>query len=88
MAPHFKLGDCVAGKVRTNDAIKDTVGLDCIVQTADNQTLLRRVKKCAQPGRYDLVCTNPNTTVPAFVLSAQELVSSAPVVWHRSRDKA
>ncbi len=86
MSPHFKQGDCVAGKVRSNDAIRDTVGLDCIVQTANNQILLRRVKRCAQPDRYDLVCTNVNTSVAAHVIPGQALISSAPVMWHRSRN--
>lgn len=86
MEPHYLINDHVAGKRRTGRDIADIIGMDCIVQTAQNDIQFRRVMKGSQPGRYNLVCTNINTSYPMPVLYDQQLLSAAPVVWHRRHD--
>lgn len=85
MEPYYCKDDYVAGKAYAKESMKEAIGRDCIVVTADNQTLLRRVKKGMHPGRYDLICVNIDTTVPYYALMDVELRSAAPVIWQRKR---
>ncbi|HVV69699.1 MAG TPA: hypothetical protein VHE99_11835 [Gammaproteobacteria bacterium] len=86
MEPWFKKGDYVAGIRRTGANIRYLGGLDCIVQTSNNEVLLRRLKHNRKSGFYDLLCVNPDTEVAITTLYAQSLVCAAPVVWHRTKD--
>jgi transcriptional regulator with XRE-family HTH domain len=83
MGPKFCEGDYVAGIYRSGDAIESTVGLDCIVQTSNGNTLFRRVKKSNKPGLYNLVCINLDTAITDIALYDQTLINAAPVIWHR-----
>jgi transcriptional regulator with XRE-family HTH domain len=86
MEPRYKKGDYVAGIRRTGGEIRYLGGVDCIVQTSNNEVLLRRLKHNRKAGFYDLVCLNPDTEVAISTLYAQLLVCAAPVIWHRCRD--
>lgn len=86
MAPHYQRGDVVAGRRYHGEVILMAIGQDCIVQTAQNVLLFRRLMKGSQPGRYHLVCTNITTASVAPILYDQPLLSAAPVLWHRGRD--
>ena len=87
MEPHYHLNDHVAGKCRTGTRIDYLVGMDCIVQTKQNQLLFRRLLKSTQAHRYNLICTNINTTARSPILYDQEIIGAAPIIWHRRRDK-
>jgi HTH-type transcriptional regulator, cell division transcriptional repressor len=86
LALHYKPGDYVAGIGRTKQLIASLIGSDCIVQTVNNEVLLRRIKSSQKPGFYELMCTNLVTAVERPMLYEQELICAAPVVWHRRRD--
>lgn len=86
MEPHYHVGDYVAGVKRTKEKITDVLDTDCIVQTIENTILFRRLKKGSQPGLYNLICINPNTTVFETTLYNQTLMSAAPVIWHRRKN--
>lgn len=86
MEPHYHVGDYVAGIWYSEEKIAEALDADCIVKTAKNITLFRRLKKGSQPGLYNLMCTNPSTTVFKTTLYNQSLISVAPVVWHRRRN--
>ncbi len=86
LAGHYKPGDYVAGISRSKDGIHQLIGMDCIVQTGNNEMLLRRIKGSQFPGYYELMCTNPATTVAKPMLYEQELLCAAPVIWHRRRN--
>jgi len=83
MEPKYNKGDYVAGIKYVKNQITHAVGYDCIVQTADNDLLLRQVKKGSLEGHYTLVCTNYNTSVVKPLLYDVQLVMAAPVVWMR-----
>lgn len=87
MGPQFSEGDYIAGIRRTKENIHTLVGMNCIVQTAHNDMQFRRIKKSARPGLFNLICINPDTEVFETTLYDQELISAAPVIWHRRRDK-
>lgn len=86
MGPQYQLGDYVAGIRRTREEIDTVLGLNCIVQTAHNDMQFRRVKKGSRPGLYNLVCINADTEVFETTLYDQELITAAPVIWHRRCD--
>lgn len=86
MEPRYKKGDCVAGIRHSGDKIQYLANQDCIVQTQDNEVLLRRVKLNSKPNLYDLLCTNLESKIPLSTLYAQTLIWAAPVIWHRQYD--
>jgi len=86
MEPHYHIGDYVAGVRRTKEKITEALDTDCVVQTQENIILFRRLKKGSQLGLYNLICLNPNTNVFETTLYDQELISAAPVIWHRRKN--
>ena len=76
MSPTFVPGDRVAGRVHSHDQLHRLDGLDCIVQTASGEQLLRRLKSAGQ-NRFHLHCINPNAKAPTEVTV---VTSAAPVV--------
>ncbi len=86
MEPYYTRGDYVAGKRKTKETLIRALGLDCIVETANNEILLRRVKNGSKPGVFTLICTNSDTSVTTPTLYDLELISAAPVIWHRRHD--
>lgn len=87
MKPYFAPNDLIAGKRRRGPDISRLVGMDCIIETINNEVLFRRIKPGTRNGLYTLICTNPDTTVSTSTLYDQELISAAPVIWHRRRDR-
>lgn len=83
MEPYYCVGDYVAGVRRMKEEITNVVGRDCIVETVENNIKFRRLKKGSQSGLYNLICINPDTQVFETTLYDQELISAAPVIWHR-----
>lgn len=86
MEPAIKKEDYVAGIARYNKDIEDVLGKECIVKTAEGETLVRIVKKGLTPGYYNLFCSNLNTSVAKPILYDIDLVCAAPVIWIRRHD--
>jgi len=86
MSPHYQPGDYIAGKRKFHDDIKNTIGLDCIVQTIDNQLYFRRVLSGSAPNKFSITCLNLNSNNDKTVLQDIELKFSAPILWHRRRE--
>jgi transcriptional regulator with XRE-family HTH domain len=86
MAPLYRKGDYVAGKRRYNEAIGNVLGMDCIVETKENEVLLRRLKLGSQPNVYTLICLNPDANVTEYALHDREILCAAPVIWLRRKD--
>lgn len=86
MSPLYLKGDYVAGKRRHNENINSVVGLDCVVETKENEVFLRRLRMGSQPGLYTLICLNPEANVTEFALHDREILSAAPVIWLRRKD--
>ena len=86
MSPFYSVGDYVAGKRRTGQAVESIVGLDCVVETMENEILFRRIKPSSKPGTYNLVCTNMESSVKEPIMYDREILNAAPVIWHRRKD--
>ncbi len=85
MTPRFVAGEYVAGIRYYDKAIETLIGVDCIVQLASGEVMLRTIKKGNLPNRYTLICTNPQTSSDKPVLYDVELISAAPVIWARRK---
>lgn len=86
MEPFYCAGDYVGGSRRFGEDISNLLNRDCIVQTAEGDTLLRRLKKGNDKNHFTLVSLNPNTSVTEPTLYNVALMSAAAVVWVRRRE--
>ncbi len=86
MEPRFHPGDYVGGCRRKGEDIVDLLGEDCIVETENNEIFLRRLKPGSSDHVYTLICTNLDTAVCIPTVYDQNLLSAAPVIWHRQYD--
>lgn len=84
MQPYFYPRDYVAGIKRMDHEIQNLVGLNCIIETDDNQILLRRLEMGTQKNHYNLTCLNPDTNVSS--LQNIKVKSAAQVIWVRREE--
>jgi HTH-type transcriptional regulator, cell division transcriptional repressor len=82
MLPRFVIGEYVAG-VSSVKQLDKMIGYDCIIQAETGEMFVRNVKLGSIPGRYTLVCANPQTTVPLPALYDVEVIAMAPIIWAR-----
>ncbi|MDF3054231.1 MAG: hypothetical protein K0Q74_138 [Gammaproteobacteria bacterium] len=87
MSPHYSPSDYVAGRRRRGSDIDILLNRPCIVETTDNEIMLRHIRRGSIPGRYTLLCTNLETSVIKSTLYDQRLISAALVSWHRRREQ-
>lgn len=85
MMPMYSQDDVVAGIQRTKADIASLIGIDCIVKFVNGTVLLRNLNKGRVPDLFTLICSNQQVEIK--ILFDQELVSAAPVLWHRRLDK-
>lgn len=83
MAPLYELGCYVAGIPIAGDAIKNLIGLNCILQTKNKKILVRNLRKGRTENTYTLTSINPITSVKDPVLYDVELVFAAEIIWYR-----
>jgi hypothetical protein len=86
MKPNYQIGDVVAGSKYYGKEIKKACGYICIVQTNNEETLLRTVHKGQDKNKYTLLCLNSNAN-EKMLRQDVELISAAPVLWHRRKTK-
>lgn len=87
MAPHYNIGDYVGGKRRVQQEIDSLINEDCIIETDTGEIMLRRLKKGAKEGTYSLYSINPYSSLPYPTLYDIKIISAAPAIWHRRKDK-
>ena len=88
MLPLYSSGDYVGGRHKFGKHIEQCIGKDCIIQTLDGSTYVRRIIKNMKTKNYNLTCLNPNwygSQEP--VVFNVEIVSAAPIIWHRKIDQ-
>jgi hypothetical protein len=85
MLPQYKIGDYVAGIKKNSDEISPLIGEVCIIQTANNEILVRQMLKGTLNDTYTLVCVNAKTTVISPVLFDVEISTAAPIIRHYKR---
>lgn len=86
MEPCFIIGDIVGGKRRKNKEIKNALHKDCIIETKKQQLLCRRLLPGTKTKLFNLCCINQKTNSP-FIITDVEIISAAPIIWLRRKDK-
>jgi DNA-binding transcriptional regulator YiaG len=86
MAPHFMPGDYIAGRKRYAKEIKKCEGLACIVETTVGEIYLRYLRQGSTKELYTLLSSNVHTNLINPVFCDLQLISAAPVIWHRKKD--
>lgn len=84
MLPIYNYGDFVGG-IKCNNNFISLIGKNCIVETAEGYTLVRRLLKDEESENYILYCLNP-LTCETPVLCNVTLKYAAPIVWHRKNE--
>lgn len=87
LAPCPMPGDYVAGERYFEQDLHKALGLFCIAQTYEGQTLTRKVEAGTKANCYTLICSNPHTTVEKPIIKDVQLFSAAPILWIRKRLK-
>lgn len=82
MLPQHSVGDYVAGIKKNNNEMSLLIGEVCIVQTVNNEVLVRRLLKGTSNNTYTLVCINPKTTVASPVLFDVKINTAASIIRH------
>jgi transcriptional regulator with XRE-family HTH domain len=84
MNPFYQKGDRVAGKRYFGEAaVEAAIDRDCIVETKSGEILCRRVRKGRSESSINLQCLYTDTTVKTPFLYDVDILSAAPVIWHR-----
>jgi transcriptional regulator with XRE-family HTH domain len=83
MLPLYEVGGYVAGVPCFKEAIKNVVGLNCIVQTKKGEILIRNLRQGRSENTYILTCVNPNTLITSPVLYDVALSFAAEIIWNR-----
>lgn len=86
MLPIYFIGDYVGGKRKTTETFDKYIGINCLIETIEGMTIIRRLERGNAHSLYTLSCINPNTTVPSPVLYNVKIISIAPIIWHRRKD--
>lgn len=85
MLPQYSKGDYVAGIKKYDTEIRSLIGEVCIVQTVNNEILVRQLLKGTLNNTYTLVCINPKATVASPVLFALKINTAASIIRHYKR---
>ncbi|MFT3741113.1 MAG: hypothetical protein QM752_00245 [Gammaproteobacteria bacterium] len=83
MSPDYQLSDVVAG-IQKSKEFSSCLGQDCIVQTNEDEILLRKLYPGKRKGHYSLIATNPKTHVVSIHYDII-LKYVAPIIWHRKK---
>ncbi len=85
MEPIYAIGDFVGGNKRTDAKIENIVGENCIVETFQGDTLVRRLLKGSKSQVYNLACINIGSDQQPIITDIK-LRFAARIVLHRKKE--
>jgi transcriptional regulator with XRE-family HTH domain len=86
MSPYYLPGDYVAGIKRPQEKWLTLMNQIVIVELADNEILVRKIRQSPQEHRYDLLCLNADTCLDKPTRYQVDVINLAAVIWHRRCD--
>jgi len=86
MLPYYQINDYVAGTNRFDKKISSLIGLNCIVQINSGRIVMRNLQRGPRANSYSLIATNLQTKIKDSIIYDVELVSAAPILWHRKKE--
>lgn len=86
MEPYYHPGDHVGGiKLRAEDIEHFALNRHCIVETKNGLLIPRYLQPGTQAGRYTISSVNSKArSMVPLILFDIDIVSAAPIVWHRA----
>ena len=89
MEPYYFTGDHIGGVRVFNGEIDRFIGKMCIVELEHNLILPRLLQTGSEDrtkdGKYNVCCTNPTTSASPLNYYNVNIVSAAPILWHRRK---
>ena len=85
MMPVYQIGDFIGGYKFYDSEINHALGLDCIIQTNDNQRLIRRIHEGSSKNCYVLTVINHLSKINSPIMHDVKLISAAPIIWIRRK---
>ena len=86
MEPFYYIGDYVGGIPIDFQSMPYDLNFDCIILTADNLFLIRRVRRANNSSDlFDFTCTNFKTSCFPTMQKNVSLKLVAPILWQRKR---
>lgn len=86
MEPYYRIGDYIGGtRLCTPEAIENCYGQACIIELCDHTILSRHLHPGRKPNTYTLSCTNHQSRNAPLNLFDVEIISAAPILWHRRK---
>ena len=86
MQPLYNYGGYVGGNKKYGAAIKDLIGLHCIIEL-ENQKVIRRISMINANNHYTLTALNHDPTVTNTVITHVEIIAAAQIVWYRCSER-
>lgn len=86
MSPHYRAGDYVGGRLRTNRELDAVINKDCIIYLRGGGQYFRRLFKDSL-GRYNLACLNPMGRTSEPIIFDADIESAAAIIWIRRKDE-
>jgi len=87
MEPIYKIGDYVAGNKKINEEILSIIGENCIVETLQGDTFVRKILPGSKESIYNLVCLNIYTNLPPIIPDIK-IRYAAKIVFHRKKESS
>ena len=87
MEPIYSIGDFVGGNKKTNQQIEDLIGNNCIIETFQGDTMVRKLLKGSKEQSYNLACINI-TTNQQPVIPDIKIRFAARIVLHRKKEES
>lgn len=87
MLPFYEEGDYVGGIKHIGPNIKEAMNKRCIIEFANRKLTVRQLSKGTDSSHYNMSAINLNTKMSPTVEYNVEIISAAPILWHRSYGK-
>ena len=87
MLPFYEECDYVGGIKHTGAAIKEAMNKRCVIEFPNRKMTVRQLSKGIDSSRYNISAINLNTKMSPTAEYNVEIISAAPILWHRSYGK-
>lgn len=87
MHPAYAAGDFVAGIPIAPVAMQEMLGMNAVVQLSTGEMLCRNIRRGRSITTFNLLCLNVDADIDNAMITDAELISVAPIIWHRKPRK-
>ncbi len=84
MLPFYEKGDYVGGIKKKGTHLVEAINKRCIIELANGKTIVRQLYQGADPKTFNVSAINLNTKSQPIAQHNVEIISAAPIVWHRT----